>query len=296
MKHKLLAAAMALLLLTGLCPNAFAAELGETAPEPEVIRIGSAEDFLAFAESCTLDSWSLGAQVQLLTDISLEDADFAPIPTFGGSFDGGGHTVSGLSVTQSMSPAGLFGTLQPTAVVKNLKVSGVAAPDGDGMNVGGIVGENYGTVEGCAFTGEVAGKTNVGGIAGANYGTVRNCTASGSITGSNRTGGIAGYHDGVIAACRNEMAVNTESVDPTIDPSEIHLNFNLDFSQASNLDVSDAASDTGGIAGYSSGSITDCVNTGAVGYPHIGYNLGGIAGRSCGFVEKCVNKGEITGR
>ncbi|MDY4598998.1 MAG: GLUG motif-containing protein [Candidatus Faecousia sp.] len=296
MKHKLLAAATALLLLTGLCPNAFAAELEETAPEPEVIRIGSAEDFLTFAESCTLDSWSLGAQVQLLTDISLEDADFAPIPTFGGSFDGGGHTVSGLSVTQSMSPAGLFGTLQPTAVVKNLKVSGVAAPDGDGMNVGGIVGENYGTVEGCAFTGEVAGKTNVGGIAGANYGTVRNCTASGSITGSNRTGGIAGYHDGVIAVCRNEMAVNTESVDPTIDPSEIHLNFNLDFSQASNLDVSDAASDTGGIAGYSSGSITDCVNTGAVGYPHIGYNLGGIAGRSCGFVEKCVNKGEITGR
>ena len=134
MKRKLFAAVMALLLLIGLCPNAFAAELEET--EPEVLRIGSAEDFLTFAESCTLDSWSLGAQVQLLTDISLEDADFAPIPTFGGSFDGGGHTVSGLSVTQSMSPAGLFGTLQPTAVVKNLKVSGVAAPDGDGSGWG----------------------------------------------------------------------------------------------------------------------------------------------------------------
>ena len=140
MKRKLFAAVMALLLLTGLCPNAFAAELEET--EPEVLRIGSAEDFLAFAENCALDSWSQGAQVQLLADISLEGTDFAPIPTFGGSFDGGGHTVSGLSVTQSMSPAGLFGTLQPTAVVKNLKVSGVVAPGGDGMNVGGIPGQN----------------------------------------------------------------------------------------------------------------------------------------------------------
>ena len=294
MKRKLFAAAMALLLLTGLCPNAFAAELEET--EPEVLRIGSAEDFLAFAENCALDSWSQGAQVQLLADISLEGTDFAPIPTFGGSFDGGGHTISGLSVTGSLSPAGLFGTLQPTAVVKNLKVSGVVAPDGDGMTVGGIAGENYGTLANCGFTGEVVGKTDVGGIAGANYGALRGCAASGSITGSNRTGGIAGYSGGLISSCRNEMAVNTESVDPKIDPSDIHLNFNLDFSQASNLDVSDAASDTGGIAGYSSGSITGCVNTGAVGYPHIGYNLGGIAGRSCGFVEKCENKGEITGR
>ena len=166
MKRKLFAAVMALLLLTGLCPNAFAAELEET--EPEVLRIGSAEDFLAFAENCALDSWSQGAQVQLLADISLEGTDFAPIPTFGGSFDGGGHTISGLSLTQSLSPAGLFGTLQPTAVVKNLTVQGTVTPGGDGLSVGGIVGENHGMVEDCAFTGTVAGEINTGGIAGMN--------------------------------------------------------------------------------------------------------------------------------
>lgn len=296
MKHRLLAAAMALLLLAGLCPTAFAEEPEESAPEREVIRIDSAEDFLAFASSCTLDSWSVDKQVLLLKDISLAGSDFQPVPTFGGSFDGGGHTISGLSVTESLTPAGLFGILQSTAVVSNLKVSGTVAPDGDGMYVGGIAGENHGTVEDCVFTGSVSGKTDVGGIAGANFGTLRRCTASGSVTGDNRTGGIAGYHSGGLEDCRSQMAVNTESVDPTIDPADIHLNFNLDFSQASNLDVADAASDTGGIAGYSSGAITGCVNTGAVGYPHIGYNLGGIAGRSCGFVETCSNEGRITGR
>ena len=294
MKRKLFAAAMALLLLTGLCPNAFAAELEET--EPEVLRIGSAEDFLAFAENCALDSWSQGAQVQLLADISLEGTDFAPIPTFGGSFDGGGHTISGLSLTQSLSPAGLFGTLQPTAVVKNLTVQGTVTPGGDGLSVGGIVGENHGMVEDCAFTGTVAGEINTGGIAGMNYGTLRACRAEGSVTGDNRTGGIAGYNFGRIASCRSDASVNTESVDPTINPKNLRLNFNLDFSQTANLDAADAASDTGGIAGYSSGTITDCVNTGPVGYPHIGYNLGGIAGRSCGFVEGCRNEGFITGR
>ncbi|MDY4508758.1 MAG: GLUG motif-containing protein [Candidatus Faecousia sp.] len=294
MKRKLFAAVMALLLLTGLCPNAFAAELEET--EPEVLRIGSAEDFLAFAENCALDSWSQGAQVQLLADISLEGTDFAPIPTFGGSFDGGGHTISGLSLTQSLSPAGLFGTLQPTAVVKNLTVQGTVTPGGDGLSVGGIVGENHGMVEDCAFTGTVAGEINTGGIAGMNYGTLRACRAEGSVTGDNRTGGIAGYNFGRIASCRSDASVNTESVDPTINPKNLRLNFNLDFSQTANLDAADAASDTGGIAGYSSGTITDCVNTGPVGYPHIGYNLGGIAGRSCGFVEGCRNEGFITGR
>lgn len=294
MKRKLFASVMALLLLTGLCPNAFAAELEET--EPEVLRIGSAEDFLAFAENCALDSWSQGAQVQLLADISLEGTDFAPIPTFGGSFDGGGHTISGLSLTQSLSPAGLFGTLQPTAVVKNLTVQGTVTPGGDGLSVGGIVGENHGMVEDCAFTGTVAGEINTGGIAGMNYGTLRACRAEGSVTGDNRTGGIAGYNFGRIASCRSDASVNTESVDPTINPKNLRLNFNLDFSQTANLDAADAASDTGGIAGYSSGTITDCVNTGPVGYPHIGYNLGGIAGRSCGFVEGCRNEGFITGR
>lgn len=292
MKRKLLAAILILTLLAGWIPAA--AE--EEASLSETIRIGSVEDFLSFAQDCTLDSWSVNKQVLLLTDISLEGTDFSPIPTFGGGFDGGGHTISGLTIRQSVSPAGLFGCLQATAVVKNLTVQGYVAPDGDGMTAGGVVGENYGSVEHCAFSGTVEGKTNTGGIAGRSSGTLRNCNVQGTITGDNRTGGIAGYNDGQIDGCSSSAAVNTESVDPTIDLKDIHLNFNFDFSQTSNLDTADAATDTGGIVGYSSGSVVNCVNTGNVGYPHIGYNLGGIAGRSCGLVDSCRNLGTITGR
>ena len=293
MKRKYLAALLALTLLFGLSLPASAEELLDT---PETIHITSAEEFLTFAENCVLDSWSQNKQVLLTADISLEETDFASIPTFGGSFDGGGHTISGLSLTQSLSPAGLFGILQPTAVVKNLTVQGIVAPGGDGLSVGGVAGENYGTVENGTFIGTVVGKTNTGGIAGMNYGTLRACRAEGSVTGDNRTGGITGYNCGSLTSCRSSASVNTESVDPTINPKDIRLDFSMDFSKTANLDASDAASDTGGIAGYSSGTITSCVNSGSVGYPHIGYNLGGIVGRSCGFVEGCRNEGFITGR
>ena len=254
----------------------------------ETIRIASAEEFLTFAKNCVLDSWSQNKQVLLTADISLEETDFAPIPTFGGSFDGGGHTISGLSLTQNLSPAGLFGILQPTAVVKNLTVQGIVNPGGDGLSVGGVAGENYGTVENGTFIGTVVGKTNTGGIAGMNYGTLRACRAEGNVTGDNRTGGIVGYNCGSLVSCRSSASVNTESVDPTINPKDIRLDFSMDFSKTANLDDSDAASDTGGIAGYSSGTITSCVNSGSVGYPHIGYNLGGIVGRSCGLDRKSV--------
>ena len=296
MKRKYLAALLALTLLLGLVLPAAAEEVQDAPSDVETIRIASAEEFLTFAKNCVLDSWSQNKQVLLTADISLEETDFAPIPTFGGSFDGGGHTISGLSLTQNLSPAGLFGILQPTAVVKNLTVQGIVTPGGDGLSVGGVAGENYGTVENGTFIGTVVGKTNTGGIAGMNYGTLRTCRAEGNVTGDNRTGGIVGYNCGSLVSCRSSASVNTESVDPTINPKDIRLDFSMDFSKTANLDNSDAASDTGGIAGYSSGTITSCVNSGSVGYPHIGYNLGGIVGRSCGFVEGCRNEGFITGR
>ena len=296
MKRKYLAALLALTLLSGLVMPVAAEEVQDAPSDVETIRIASAEEFLTFAKNCVLDSWSQNKQVLLTADISLEETDFAPIPTFGGSFDGGGHTISGLSLTQNLSPAGLFGILQPTAVVKNLTVQGIVTPGGDGLSVGGVAGENYGTVENGTFIGTVVGKTNTGGIAGMNYGTLRACRAEGNVTGDNRTGGIVGYNCGSLVSCRSSASVNTESVDPTINPKDIRLDFSMDFSKTANLDDSDAASDTGGIAGYSSGTITSCVNSGSVGYPHIGYNLGGIVGRSCGFVEGCRNEGFITGR
>ena len=70
-------------------------ETAETLPE-ETIHIASAEELLNFAESCTLDTWSQNKRVVLDCDISLEGVDFEPIPSFGGTFVGGGHTIRGL--------------------------------------------------------------------------------------------------------------------------------------------------------------------------------------------------------
>ncbi len=274
-----------------------ASDAPEAAAE-DVISIATADDLLALAASCTLDSWSLGKTVVLEADLDLSDAAFRPIATFGGTLDGQGHAIRGLSVTDAMSPAGLIGTLQATGVVRDLTVEGTVAPGGDSVSTGGIVGENDGLIENCAFHGAVSGVWASGGIAGENKaaGTVRACRVSGTVDGENRTGGVVGCNLGTIEDCRNSAYVNIESVDPGIDLTDLNFDFSLDLSKLSELGTAHIATDTGGVAGYSSGVITGSANAATIGYPHIGYNVGGIAGRSCGQITDCTNTGSIHGR
>ena len=266
--------------------------------ESDTIKITDAEDLLEFAENCTLDTWSQGKTVVLQNDIYLEGVEFSPIPTFGGIFDGKGHSVIGLDITESVSPAGLFGVLQEGAVVKNLNVTGNVTPTGYKNNVGGIVGENYGQVTNCSFTGTVSGQTNTGGIAGLNgyTGIVQNCRTGGSISGEQMTGGLVGFNQGTIIKGKNDASVNDRSVDTALSLDDLDLNISGDVTRLSSIDLLQVASDTGGVAGYSTGIISDCSNEGAVGYPHIGYNVGGIAGRSCGYISDCINEGMVNGR
>ena len=289
---KMMAALMAALIVLSFAAPVFAVESGDT------VYIRTAEDLLSFAKNCTLDTWSHGKTVELQEDISLNGVDFTPIPTFGGAFNGNGHTISGLAITDSVTPAGLFSMLQSEAVVQNLHVSGTVKPSGSAENAGGIVGINYGTIDGCTFTGNVEGKSNTGGIAGVNEadGSIKNCAANGSVIGKTMTGGIAGYNAGTITDSDNRAYVNTKSVDPAISLDDINLEASMDLTNLASLDTTNAAKDTGGIAGYSSGTIRSCTNTVTVGYPHIGYNVGGIVGRNCGFVEACENKAYIYGR
>lgn len=291
--YRFCALALSCLLLVSLFPVMQAFADGDGA-----IHIKSAEDLRSLAHSCTLDSWSRGKTVVLDNDIVLESDDALPIPTFGGTFRGNGHTISGLSITQSVSPAGLFGVLQKDAVIKNLNVEGTVTPSGDSENIGGIVGENHGTIESCTFNGSVSGKRSVGGIAGRNLATgiVRACEASGAIFGQSMTGGIVGENLGSIVSCRGRAYVNIESTDPSIDLSDLSLDFSLDLASLSRLDTLNIATDTGGIAGYSSGAIASSTNYAAVGYQHIGYNVGGVVGRSSGQVLACSNEGAICGR
>lgn len=308
--QRLLVFILVLVLLLGITLPVFAveAEKGGGQAEPtettqaetyvQTISIESVEDLLALTENCRLDTWSVGKKVVLKSDISLNQVDFQPIPSFSGLFDGNGHTISDLQISGSLTPAGLFGQLQAAGTVKNLTVSGVVVPSGDAQFVGGIVGENYGTIVDCTFTGSIAGSGNTGGVAGINAlsGKISGCEVSGTILGSDMTGGIAGCNLGMIGDSTNKACINTVSVDPTIDPSDINFDFLTDLSKLTSLDTRSAAIDTGGIAGYSAGIVQNCKNKAAVGYPHIGYNVGGIAGRNCGYLHDCTNAAEIFGR
>ncbi|MCI5868545.1 MAG: hypothetical protein MR224_03425 [Dorea sp.] len=222
------------------------------AEEDGTVVISTTEEFLEVAQACSLDTWSQGKTIVLDADISLENTEYLPIPTFGGTFDGKGYTISGLTITNSVTPAGLFGVLQETGVVKNLNVSGDVSPSGDADVVGGIAGENNGTIENCTYTGSVSGKQNTGGIAGINgtTGNIKKCNVSGTISGENMTGGIAGYNLGEIASSQNDSYVNIESVDPSLSPEDINLDFLTDVSKLYSLDTSiNGDINVGGIVG-----------------------------------------------
>ena len=289
---KMMAALLAALIVLSLAAPVFAVESGDT------VYIRTAEDLLSFAKNCTLDTWSYGKTVVLQNDISMEGKAFTPIPTFGGTFEGNGHTISGIELLNGTTPTGFFNTLQKTAIVKNLTVKGMIAPSGDAATVGGIVGENHGVLLKCHFEGSVIGENDIGGIAGINKsdGAITECTAAGVIIGENMTGGIAGQNQGIITSCVNKAQVNTVSIDPTINLEDLNSDFLVDIRKWTSLDTSSSTMDTGGIAGYSTGSILSCTNSGQIGYPHVGYNVGGIAGRSCGFISNATNNALIYGR
>ena len=88
--------------------------------DDNTLHITTPDQLLAFAEACRLDSYSAGLTVYLDADLDLTGLDWAGIPLFCGEFDGGGHTISGLSVTGEGSQQGLFHSLSETAWVHDL--------------------------------------------------------------------------------------------------------------------------------------------------------------------------------
>lgn len=285
MRKKLISILLRLALLGTVLP----VYAQETAAQ---LSISSAEEFLAFAENCRLDSYSKDLTVTLEKNIDLSGVEFTPIPTFSGHFDGQGHIISGLSITGDGSAQGLFRYLTATAVVENLTVSGHIQPGGSRSRIGGIAGHNLGHIRYCGFTGSVSGSNNVGGIVGINgvTGIIENCLVGGNIYGDHFVGGIAGENTGVIRSCTNQALVNTTPQQNDVAISDITMD------TLTNTEAANTATDIGGIAGISSGVIRDCQNLGDVGYPHIGYNIGGIVGTQSGYVVNCVNRGNIQGR
>ena len=275
----------------------------EAVPEAEVfpertIHVGTVEDLLAFSRNASLDSFTEGLTVSLDTDLSLEEVSFSGIPSFGGTFLGNGHRITGFTVEDDASGQGFFGILREGGEVRDLTVEGSLALSGKAKNTGGITGVNCGTISGCSFLGSVSGHENTGGIVGRNEetGIVAGCRADGSVSGLLRTGGICGQNSGLITDCTNLVYVNIEKTDPALKLADLSVNTIEDLLSLSSFDTVNVARDTGGICGYSDGSILSSMNTATVGYQHIGYNTGGICGRNRGFITGCQNSGSVYGR
>ncbi len=264
---------------------------GENVVEAD-IHITTLEEFLSFGENCRLDTYSRGLIVALDCDLDLKDIDFQGIPTFGGTFLGNDHKITGLTISGEGSIKGLFRYLQETAVVQNLTVEGNVEPKGSGNQVGGFVGVNAGRISNCTFSGNISGNEDVGGIAGYNAltGIIENCQVEGNIHGTHFVGGVVGENNGVVRECANRMTVNTTAVENSVEISDITLD------TITNSETVITITDVGGIAGGNCGVIRKCTNYEDVGYRQMGYNIGGIAGSQMGYIAECENFGDIQGR
>ena len=292
---------LALLLAWWLIASFALPAVKAAAPEDSVT-LSTAEDWERFVKNCALDAWSEGRTVLLAADLDLSGREVRPVPTFGGTFLGQGHTISGVSLTEAGSGQGLFRCIRSGAVVRDLTVKGVVAPEGSRSAVGGVAGVNEGILRNCAFEGSVTGETAVGGVVGRNgdSGQIIECSAAGTVNGKTAAGGIAGRNAGLLLSCVNRAGVNLTESERRLTLTELDAEGALTDRAVSDEEegagLLDGSSDTGGIAGRSTGVIQSCTNHGSVGYPHVGYNVGGIAGRQSGYLAGCVNDGTIHGR
>ncbi len=292
MLKRLIGILMSMVLLLCVALPVLATEQTPESTAPRTLKISSAAEFLTFAESCRLDSYSKELTVTLENDIDLGGTEFAAIPIFFGSFDGKGNTISGVSITADGSAQGLFRYVTSGALVKDLTVEGQIQPAGSRSTVGGIAGHNDGQIINCVFSGGVSGGDCVGGLVGINgvTGIVENCRADGVVHGDHFAGGIAGDNRGVIRECSNNALVNATPQQNSVDIS------NITMDTLTNTEAANTVTDIGGIAGISSGVIRSSKNFGSVGYQHMGYNIGGIAGTQSGYIADCENLGNIRGR
>ena len=136
--------------------------------------------------------------ITLTADIDLTGKDWTPIGTdydnsYTGTFDGGGHTIKGLTVTTDDEYAGLFGRLNIAGTVKNVVMEGVQITCNPVLGyAGGVVGYSRGTIENCSVSGSVSGTVSVGGVVGAQRGgSITGCSSSATVKGT-LVGGVAG--------------------------------------------------------------------------------------------------------
>ena len=163
--------------------------------------------------------------ITLDKNIDLTGKSWTPIGTdydnsYTGTFDGGGHTITGLTVTTNDQFVGLFGYLNSAGTVKNVVMEGIQITSNHMFGcTGGVVGYSWGTIENCSVSGSVSGTMCVGGVVGTQWvGSITGCSSSATVKGTVDVGGVAGQTDfgATLTACYATGNVTIE-IDPIKD-------------------------------------------------------------------------------
>ena len=242
--------------------------------------VTTADGLLAWNEAARND---LSINCTLTKDIDLTGKEWTPIGTsfsnsYTGTFDGNGKTITGLKITGSDQYTGLFGNIGRGGTVKDVTLTKASVTGGN--YVGGVAGQNEGTVENCSVDGTVIGtEYDTGGIVGINYGKISGCKAEGTVTGYVNVGGIAG--DGAfnpdtgtgstIEGCHSTAAVSGSNFVGGV--------------------VGSLGNGCSLMACYSTGDVTATITSGYA-------NAGGVVGQnSQGTVTGCYHaKGTVSGQ
>ena len=177
---------------------AAAKDLGYTIESNGSYTVYNADGLLNVAE--LVNGGKTDINITLDKNIDLTGKDWTPIGTdydnsYKGTFDGGGHTITGLTFTTNDEYAGLFGWLNRAGTVKNVVMEGVQITSNQiyGGSIGGVVGYSWGTIENCSVSGSVSGTVYVGGVVGAQIGgSITGCSSSATVKGTVDVGGVAG--------------------------------------------------------------------------------------------------------
>ena len=244
---------------------AAAKDLGYTIESNGSYTVTSADGLMNIAK--LVNGGKSDINITLDTDIDLTGKDWTPIGTdydnsYKGTFDGGGHTITGLTFTTNDEFAGLFGWLNRAGTVKNVVMEGVQITSNQiyGGSIGGVAGYSWGTIENCSVSGSVSGTKCVGGVVGAQKaGSITGCSSSATVKGTVDVGGVAGQTNSsaTLTACYATGNVTIE-----INPKK-----NIAGGSLVGMNAGSSL-----LACYATGNVTSTGSS--TGYMHIGGFLG----------------------
>ena len=241
---------------------AAAKDLGYTIESDGSYTVTSADGLMNVAE--LVNGGKTDINITLDKNIDLTGKGWTPIGTsfdnsYKGTFDGGGHTITGLTVTTNDQFVGLFGYLNRAGMVKNVVMEGIQITSNHMFGcTGGVVGYSWGTIENCSVSGSVSGTDCVGGVVGSQKaGSIIGCSSSATVKGKHYVGGVAGEKWGTMTACYATGNMTIE-IDPQKNISGGGL---VGFNEGNGV-----------LACYATGNVTSTGSS--TGYVHIGGFLG----------------------